>query len=64
MKIFIDPDLCEGNMRCVAVAPELFELGDDDRAHLKIENPGEEFRQKAEHAARVCPRQAIRIDDK
>jgi len=64
VKITIDPDLCEGNLKCMAAAPEVFQVGDDDKAYLLIENPGEEYRKKVETAARVCPRQAIRIDDK
>ena len=64
VKIEIDQDLCEGNLRCMAAAPELFQVNENDKAYLLIENPGEEFRQKAEAAARVCPRQAIRIDGK
>ncbi len=61
MRVVVDPDLCEGNARCVAAAPEVFELGDDDQARVLIEEPGEELREKVERAARVCPRGAIRI---
>ena len=61
MRVVVDTDLCEGNARCVAAAPEVFELGDDDQARVLIEEPGEELREKVERAARVCPRGAIRI---
>jgi ferredoxin len=64
VKIEIDPDLCEGNLRCMGVAPDLFQVNQNDKAYLLIDNPGEEFRQKAETAARVCPRQAIKVDGK
>jgi ferredoxin len=38
MKIVVDLKQCEGNERSAAVAPELFEVR-DDQAHLPIENP-------------------------
>ena len=30
MRVVVDLDACEGNARCMDVAPEIFELGDDD----------------------------------
>ena len=30
MKVTVDHDLCEGNMKCQAAAPEVFEVRDDD----------------------------------
>ncbi len=61
MKIVIDYDLCEGNAVCMKLAPEVFVVGDDDRAHLVNSNPGEELRAKVEAAVRRCPRQALSI---
>jgi ferredoxin len=61
MKVAIDYDLCEGNTHCMKICPEMFEVRDDDRAHLLIEHPGEELRAKVEEAVRRCPRQAISI---
>jgi ferredoxin len=61
MKVRVDDDLCEGNALCMKVCPEVFEVRDDDRAHLLILSPGEELRAKVEEAVRRCPRQAISI---
>ncbi len=61
MKIVIDYELCEGNAVCMKLAPEVFVVGDDDRAHLVNANPGEELRAKVEAAVRRCPRQALSI---
>ena len=63
MRIVVDFTLCESNALCVNAAPEIFEVRDDDRLYLLNENPPEELRAKAEAAARVCPKQAIRIED-
>jgi len=61
MKILIDYELCEGNAVCMKLAPEVFVVGDDDRAHLVNANPGDELRAKVEAAVRRCPRQALSI---
>jgi ferredoxin len=61
MKVIVNHDLCEGNARCVAAAPEVFELQDDDQAKVLIEHPAESYRQQVERAVRLCPRQAVAI---
>jgi len=61
MRIRVDDELCEGNAICQKVAPEVFVVKDDDRAHLLIERPGPELREKIEQAVRRCPRQALAI---
>ena len=63
MKVFVDQQLCEGNMRCQEAAPEVFEVGDDDKSRVLIGNPPERMREKIKLAARLCPRQAITISD-
>ena len=63
MRVIIDQQLCEGNMRCQEAAPEVFEVRDDDKSHLLIEKPPEAMRERLKLAARLCPRQAITISD-
>ena len=63
MKVSVNHDLCEGHGRCQAAAPEVFELQDDDQARVLNERPGEELRFKVERAARLCPRQAITVEE-
>lgn len=63
MRIVVDYNLCESNALCVDAAPELFEVREDDQLYVLDENPGEDLRAKLEAAVRVCPKQAIRIDD-
>jgi len=63
MRIVIDEMLCEGNAECMKAAPEVFVVGDDDRARLLIERPPDELRARVEAAVRRCPRQAIALRD-
>ena len=63
MKVVVDFDLCESNALCMAAAPEVFEVRDDDFLYVLQENPPEELRAKVQEAARVCPKQAITIED-
>jgi ferredoxin len=63
MRVVVDFTLCESNALCMAAAPEVFEVRDDDLLYVLKENPPEELRRKVEAAARVCPKQAIRIED-
>jgi len=61
MRVIVDPVLCEGNGVCTQVAPEIFALGDDDRARVLVERPDEARRAALETAVRRCPRRAIRL---
>jgi ferredoxin len=62
MRVVVDWDLCESNAVCMAVAPEVFEVDDDDNLNLLQEEPPEELRGKVEEAVRRCPKQALSID--
>jgi ferredoxin len=61
MKVVVDYDLCESNAICMRVAPEVFEVRDDDFLYLLQENPDESLRPKVEEAVRMCPKQALSI---
>jgi ferredoxin len=63
MKVVVDFDLCESNAICMGIAPEVFEVRDDDFLYVLEENPDESLRPKVEQAVRSCPKQAIRIED-
>ena len=63
MKIVVDFDLCEANAVCMEIEPEIFQVDDNDELHVLIESPGEEYRKKLEEAVRLCPRQALSIEE-
>jgi ferredoxin len=62
MKVLVDMNLCQSHGECAALAPEVFELGDDDLLRWK-EDVDEELREKVEEAVEACPMAAIRIED-
>jgi ferredoxin len=61
-KVRVDMNLCQSHGECAYVAPEIFELGDDDVLQWK-EEVDPSLREKAEEAADACPMQAIRVED-
>jgi ferredoxin len=63
MRVVVDYDLCESNALCMAAAPEVFEVRDDDFMYVLQENPPEELRAKVEEAVQRCPKQALKIED-
>jgi len=62
-KVVVDFDLCESNAVCMAVAPEVFEVRDDDFLYILNEEPGDDARAKVEDAVDRCPKQAITLQD-
>jgi ferredoxin len=63
VKVVIDYDLCEANALCMDACPEVFRVEEDDTLTILMEEPPENLRGKVEEAARLCPRQAITIED-
>jgi ferredoxin len=63
MKIVVDYDLCEANAVCMEVCPEVFKVDDGDNLHILVESPPESVRFKVEEAVRLCPRQALSLED-
>lgn len=62
-KVVVDFDLCESNALCMEIAPEVFEVRDDDFLYVLADEPGEALREKVETAVQRCPKQAISIDE-
>lgn len=63
MKIKVDFDLCESNALCVANAPDVFELDDDDYLQLKTEHTTPENIDRVKRAVAACPRAALSLED-
>jgi ferredoxin len=62
MKINVDYDLCESNALCEAMAPEVFEVDDDDNLQLKTDQTTDDNLANVERAVAACPRAAISLE--
>ena len=61
MRVVVNYDVCESNAVCMGIAPEVFEVRDDDFLYILDETPPESMREKIEEAVRRCPKQALSI---
>jgi ferredoxin len=60
MRVYVDWDLCRGHAQCEVACPDVFHVDEeDDLAHVLIEHPAEELRQKVQEAYDRCPEDAI-----
>lgn len=59
MRVVVDRDRCEGNAFCVNIAPEVFELDDDEYAVVKTDPIPPDQEELAEQAIAACPRAAL-----
>ncbi|HLR93882.1 MAG TPA: ferredoxin [Jiangellaceae bacterium] len=63
MRIDLDSTLCDAHGQCVIVAPDLFDLGDDDDvATVTNPCPAGHLLGQAQAAADACPTGAITVD--
>jgi ferredoxin len=64
MRITVDRERCVGAGQCVLAEPELFDQSEQDgRVVLLNERPAPELAGDVEHVMRLCPSQALGIDD-
>ena len=55
MRVVVDRDLCESNGLCMAAAPEVFELQDDDTLLILAETPDESLRGRSPTRSAAAP---------
>jgi ferredoxin len=63
MRIVHDTTICASIGMCEAVAPDVFEIGDDGALTILIPNPPEDRRAEIEQACADCPTNALSIED-
>ena len=63
MKIVVDFDKCTSNAVCMGIAPEVFEVREDNFLYILQEEPADELRPAVEEAVTGCPTQAISIEE-
>jgi ferredoxin len=63
LRLVVDPDECEANAVCVGIAPELFDLDDDEKLHVLVEEPEGELLTRAREAVDSCPKRALFLSE-
>ncbi|WP_127782055.1 ferredoxin [Rhodococcus sp. X156] len=63
MKIEFNENACASTGMCEAVAPDLFEIGDDGYLHILDTTPADEQRALVEEAVSSCPTGALSLAD-
>jgi len=63
MRVVIDELLCEGHALCEGIAPDIFEVGDDDMSRVRIDPIPPDRYEAVQNAVRACPKQAISIEE-
>jgi len=63
MKIKIDKNKCLGCGTCVALAPEVFEIGEDGKSKVKEGADLEKNKDLIKQTKDSCPTQAVEIEE-
>ena len=58
MRVEVDRDLCESNAVCVGIAPDIFDLGDDDLARVLVDEVPPDREVDAREAVQACVRRS------
>jgi ferredoxin len=61
VRVAVDFDRCQSNAVCMGIAPDVFEVRDDNFLYILNETPPEERRPQLEEAVASCPTQAISL---
>lgn len=65
MKVIVDASRCQGHTVCNMIAPEVFELSDEDgHAFVQIDIVPAELEAKVRRAAANCPERAVLVTEK
>ncbi|RFD26025.1 ferredoxin [Mycobacterium uberis] len=63
MRVIVDRDRCEGNAVCLRLAPDVFDLDDEDYAVVRTAPVPPDQEDQVEQAIAECPRAALLRQD-
>jgi ferredoxin len=63
VRVKVDHDRCEGNAVCLGIAPDIFDLDDEDYAVVKADPVPADQEALTEQAIAECPRAALVRED-
>jgi ferredoxin len=59
MKLSVDHEVCEGHGLCVGIAPEIFDLDEEDVLHIRPSELAREELERVTVAVASCPKNAL-----
>jgi ferredoxin len=62
-RIVVDRSRCESNAVCERIAPEVFQVSEDDELRILKTEVGSDLLEKVRRAVERCPRAALRIEE-
>ena len=63
MRVTVDRDLCEANGVCAGLAPEVFDLDEEDYLHIRLPEVPAGLADAVRQAVASCPKQALQAAD-
>lgn len=63
MKVIADKVMCEGNLECMLICPEVFDVGDDNKVIIRVQEIPENTQDAVRLAVQACPRAALFIEE-
>jgi ferredoxin len=63
MRVVVDRDLCEANGVCAGLAPDVFDLDDEDYLHITVPEVPAASADAVRRAVASCPRLALSLVD-
>ena len=61
MKVRVDSAMCEGNLECMIISPEVFAVSPDNQAHVLVDEIPAALEDQVRLAVQACPRAALII---
>jgi ferredoxin len=62
VRVTVDPKACEANGVCAGIAPEVFDLDDEDVLEIVLPEPPPELHERVRRAVDACPKRALYLD--
>jgi len=63
MKAYVDQETCIGCGLCPSMCPEVFDMGDDGKAHVIVDEVPSENEDGAVESQESCPVDAIKVEE-
>jgi ferredoxin len=63
MRVRVDPDQCEANAVCMGIEPRVFQVDDEDKLHILVDEVPAEMEDAVRRAVDSCPKRALYLSE-